>query len=49
VLGLSTDYILYGAVETDSLAPIIEVLKHCPDEKISYLENIVRTFVRSCE
>ena len=49
VLGLSTDYILYGAVETDSLAPIIEVLKHCPDEKIPYLENIVRTFVRSCE
>ena len=49
VLGLSADYILYGAAEGDSLAPIIETVRRCPEEKLPYLENIVRTFVRSCE
>ena len=49
VLGLSTDYILFGTADTDNLTPIIEQIKRCPDDKLPFLENIVRTFVRSTE
>ena len=50
VLGLSTDYILFGtSSDADKAAMIIEAVKRCPEDKLNYLENIIRTFVSSCE
>ncbi len=49
VLGLSTDYILFGTVDDDGTASMIEMVKRCPNNKKQYLENIIRTFVQSCE
>ncbi len=49
VLGLSTDYILFGALDDDGTDSMTEMVKRCPDNKKQYLENIIRTFISSCE
>ncbi len=49
ILSLSTDYILFGAVDDGGTETMIEMVKRCPDNKKQYLENIIRTFVQSCE
>ena len=49
VLNLSTDYILFGNSCDDAFSPAIELLKNCPNEKRSYLETIIKTFLLSID
>ncbi len=48
-LGLSTDYILFGSGEKDENSYMLEMINHCPNDKKPFLEEIVKTFLLSCE
>ena len=49
VLCLSVDYILFGTPNGSDAGAMIEMMKRCPESKKQYLENIIRTFIQSCE
>lgn len=48
LLKLSTDYILKGNQEENDIAPIIQLLECCPPQKIHYLEEIIKIYIKSC-
>ena len=47
ILGLSTDYILFGATSQTCDEPLTEMIRHCPDDKKVYLEEIVKLYLLS--
>lgn len=50
VLNLSTDYILFGAKENnEEISSVLAALNRCPEEKLGYLEDIIKSFVASAE
>lgn len=49
VLNLSVDYILFGSSSFEEEIPSINMLKKCPEEKRSYLEDIIKTFLLAIE
>ncbi|MBR4295961.1 MAG: helix-turn-helix transcriptional regulator [Clostridia bacterium] len=48
-LGLSTDFILFGSDDEELKSPTITMLRRCPPEKMPFLEDIIRSFVRSID
>lgn len=47
VLHLSTDYILFGSQENETLESISAMLHSCPAEKLPYAENLLCAFFSS--
>jgi transcriptional regulator with XRE-family HTH domain len=50
VLKMSSDYILFGdKPESDksSVNKLIEIFKHCPEEKVAYAEDLLRLFIKA--
>ena len=47
-LMLSADYILYGESDESSSGEIVRLLKKCPEDKLIYAEEILRTYIKSC-
>ena len=47
ILGLSTDYILFGKVADTDESPISEMIKQCPDNKKGFLEEIIKLYILS--
>ena len=45
ILGLSTDYILFGACTEANEEPLIEMLKQCPKDKKAYLGEIIKLYL----
>ena len=45
---LSADYILYGESDESSSGEIVRLLKKCPEDKLIYAEEILRTYIKSC-
>lgn len=43
-LGLSVDYILFGAKADCEESPALELVRQCPPDKLAHLETIVREF-----
>lgn len=47
-LHVSTDYILFGTTsETDELHPIISLIKTCPKNDLSHLEQIISHYIQA--
>ncbi|MEG0615707.1 MAG: helix-turn-helix transcriptional regulator [Oscillospiraceae bacterium] len=47
-LKLSTDYILKGSDEKSEIGNINAIIGQCPQEKVDYLEEIIKIFIKSC-
>lgn len=47
ILGLSTDYILFGKSNNDNVYPLSEMIKQCPDDKKTFLEDIIKIYLLS--
>ena len=45
VLGLSTDYILFGAENAGEESIALEMIRQCPPGKLGYLENIIKEYM----
>lgn len=45
ILNLSVDYILFGKNENDMDSPAIAMMKNCPQEKLVYLEEIIKQYI----
>lgn len=45
ILGLSTDFILFGKSADTSENPLFEMLKQCPDDKKIFLEEIIKLYL----
>lgn len=48
-LKLSTDYILWGSDAANEQPPIYHMLQQCPEEKLPYIEEIVKAFLLAVE
>lgn len=48
-LNLSVNYILFGAEEKEGDTPVIRMLRQCPEDKVVYLEEIVKAFLMAVE
>ena len=46
-LNLSMDYMLFGRSNNGKYETLISLIKTCPEEKISYLEEIVSAYIKS--
>ncbi len=46
-LCLSTDFILFGIDSKETESPSFSLIRQCPIEKIPFLEDIIRSFIRS--
>lgn len=46
-LSLSTDYILFGTEDSQKASQVISLLDSCPEDKLIYLENIIKSFIMS--
>lgn len=44
---LSTDYILLGYSKNNDVTPLTTMLASCPQEKLKYAEDILKTFLLS--
>lgn len=49
ILNLSVDYILFGNKSEDYVSPVVSMLRCCPEEKLCYLEEIVKAFILSLD
>lgn len=49
VLGLTTDYILFGSKTSTMDSPAINMLRRCPMEKRYHLENIIKSYILAVE
>ena len=49
ILKLSTDYILFGQTDETSPEPLMNMIKSCPPKKLIFAEDILKTFLMSCE
>jgi transcriptional regulator with XRE-family HTH domain len=50
VLKMSSDYILFGdkpKSDESSVYELIEIFKHCPEEKVAYAEDLLRLFIKA--
>lgn len=47
VLNLSVDYILFGNQNNNDNQNIIEMINRCPEDKRSYLEDIIKAYMLS--
>ncbi|MBR6807840.1 MAG: helix-turn-helix transcriptional regulator [Clostridia bacterium] len=47
ILGLTTDYILFGAPSDGEDDSISQMIRKCPPEKRQFLEDIIKSFLRS--
>ena len=45
ILRLSTDFILFGALETDTSTPLSLLLKSCSSTEQRYAEQLLKTFL----
>lgn len=45
---VTTDYILFGN-NSNYDDEIINLINSCPNDKIIYLKNIIKNFIKSCE
>ena len=48
-LSLSVNYILFGTDEKTGDTPVIRMLRQCPEDKVVYLEEIVKAFLMALE
>lgn len=48
-LGLSTDFILFGCDEKADTSPAMLMLQQCPKEKLSYIEDIIKSYLKAIE
>ena len=46
---VTTDYIIFGKHPVDDKGDIINLISMCPDEKLPYLENIIRNFIKAVQ
>ena len=46
-LGLSVDFILFGSDDDEFKSSAIAMLRMCPPEKLPFLEDIIRSFIRA--
>ncbi|MBQ3203347.1 MAG: helix-turn-helix transcriptional regulator [Clostridia bacterium] len=44
-LNLSVNYILFGTEEMGDDTPVIQMLRQCPQDKVVYLEEMVKAFL----
>ncbi len=47
VLNISVDYILFGSHDNNDNRNIIEMINRCPQDRLCYLEDIIKAFVLS--
>jgi len=47
VLGMTSDYILFGEKEESSVDGLIEIFKNCPKEKVAYAEELLKLFIKA--
>ena len=49
ILSLSTDYIIFGDnnKNTSSNETLAQLIDTCPNEKISYLEELIKIYIKS--
>ena len=48
-LSLSVNYILFGADEKAGDTPVIRMLRQCPEDKVVYLEEMIKAFLLALE
>lgn len=48
-LGLSTDYILFGFGKEADTSPAILMLQQCPKDKLCYIEEIIKSYMKAIE
>ena len=46
-LSLSTDFILFGKTIDISASPIYEMIKQCPEDKKTFLEEMIKLYLLS--
>ncbi len=50
VLNLSADYILFGTQDdNEEVSRLTSMLSRCPQEKLQYLEDIIKAFLSAAE
>lgn len=49
ILKLSTDYILWGTLESSDISHVALMLERCPQDKLPYVETIIKTFLIAIE
>lgn len=47
ILGISTDYILFGKNDDNTVTPLTEMIKQCPDDKKEFLQEIIKLYLIS--
>lgn len=47
VLNISVDYILFGSHDNNDNQNIVEMINRCPQDRLCYLEDIIKAFVLS--
>ncbi|MCL1788903.1 MAG: helix-turn-helix domain-containing protein [Oscillospiraceae bacterium] len=47
MLGVSTDYILFGKKEKTDINPLLEYFSRCPPEKSAYAEELLKLFIKA--
>ena len=45
ILGISTDYILFGKTDDNTVNPLTEMIKQCPDDKRIFFEEIIKLYL----
>lgn len=49
VLNLSTDYILFGTEANELFSPCVYMINKCPQDKLPYLEEMIKAFMLAIE